>query len=136
MFKKFMRPVSCLLIGTFLLLDLSVPMAQAQMIGTESVIAAQRGEMQRAQVAAFLAREDVRQVMEQHGIDALEAQKRVASLSDEEVAQLAASIDRMPAGGDGLGTVVGAAVLIFVILLVTDILGYTHVFPFVSSARR
>ena len=135
MCKKIMRPVSFLLICAFLLLDINLPMAQAQMIGTDSVIAARHSEIQRAQVSAFLAREDVRQVMERHGVNALEAQQRVASLSDAEVAKLAASIDRLPAGGDGLGTLVGAAVLIFVILLVTDILGYTHVFPFVSARR-
>jgi UPF0716 family protein affecting phage T7 exclusion len=41
----------------------------------------------------------------------------------------------MPAGGDALGVVVGAAVLIFLILLVTDILGLTDIFPFVKKHR-
>jgi hypothetical protein len=44
-------------------------------------------------------------------------------------------MDQLPAGGDGIGTIVGAAVLVFLILLITDILGFTHVFPFVKSQR-
>ena len=39
--------------------------------------------------------------------------------------------DELPAGGDLLG----AAVLIFLVLLFTDIMGYTKVFPFTRSAR-
>ena len=41
----------------------------------------------------------------------------------------------MPAGGDGIGALVGAAVLIFLVLLLTDILGFTHVFPFTKSIK-
>ena len=136
MFKTVAKPVSFLLIWSFLLLGVSVPKAQAQMIGTQSVIAAQRAEAERKKVADFLAREDVQQVMQQHGVNALEAQQRVASLSDDEVAQLAQSIDSLPAGGDGVGTVIGAAVFIFIVLLVTDIIGLTHVFPFVNHPAR
>jgi hypothetical protein len=44
-------------------------------------------------------------------------------------------MDQLPAGGDGLGTIIGAAVLIFLVLLITDILGFTHVFSFVNHQR-
>jgi len=135
MYKTVLKPVSFLLIWSFLLLNVSVPKAQAQMIGTDRVIATQRGEAQREKVATFLAREDVKQVMAQQGVDAVEAQNRVASLNDDEVARLAGSIDSLPAGGDGVGTVIGAAVFIFLVLLITDLLGLTHVYPFVNHPR-
>jgi hypothetical protein len=38
-------------------------------------------------------------------------------------------MDEMPAGG----SIVGAAVLIFLVLLVTDIVGWTDVYPFVNK---
>jgi hypothetical protein len=57
----------------------------------------------------------------------------VAALSDDEAAALAQQVDALPAGGDGL---VGALVLIFVVLLVTDILGLTKVYPFTRSVRH
>lgn len=131
MFQKIMKPMSVILIFSFFLLDFTVQTAKAQMIGTPAVVAAQQQEANRERIVAFLAREDVQQVMVRHGVDSAEAQNRVASLSDSEVAKISKAMDEMPAGGDGLGTVVGAMVLIFLILLVTDLLGLTHVYPFV-----
>ena len=61
---------------------------------------------------------------------------RIATLSDDEAAQLADRIDTLPAGGDGVGAVIGALVLVFIILLITDILGFTHVFPFTKPIKR
>ena len=135
MLQKIIKPVSFFLVFSFLLLDFSVHSAQARMIDTNTVIAAQQKEANREQVAVFLGREDVQKVMEQHGVDTVEAQKRVASLSDAELAKISRAMEQMPAGGDGLGTVVGAAVLIFLVLLITDILGFTHVFSFVKPQR-
>jgi hypothetical protein len=73
--------------------------------------------------------------MEQQGVAAEEAGQRVATLSDAELMQIARAMDQLPAGGDGFGTVIGAAVLIFIILLITDIAGLTHVFSFVNHHR-
>lgn len=133
--QKMIRPVSLFLVFTFMLLDFSVQTAKAQMIDTSAVVAAQQEEVSRARVASFLNREDVKQVMVQHGVDAAEAQKRVASLSDAELAKISQAMDQLPAGGGGVGAVIGAAVLIFVILLITDILGFTNVFSFVNHRR-
>jgi len=59
----------------------------------------------------------------------------VDSLSNEELANLANSIDQLPAGGSAVGVIVGAALLVFIILLITDLVGLTHVFPFVNSQK-
>ena len=93
--------------------------------------AAPNAASERARVGAFFARDDVRQALIGQGVDAEAAQARVAALSDAEVADLAARIDTAPAGGDVLGLVF----TVFVILLVTDILGLTKVFPFTRSIR-
>lgn len=135
MLKKLMRPVSLVLVVSFCLLNFNVPNAQAKMVGTDAVIAGQQAADQRAQVADFMAREDVKQVMTQYGVDPVEAQKRVDSLSNEELANLANSIDQLPAGGSAVGVIVGAALLVFIILLITDLVGLTHVFPFVNHPR-
>jgi hypothetical protein len=60
---------------------------------------------------------------------------RVAALSDAEVTSLAGKIDSMPAGGDALGAVLWLALVIFLVLLITDILGLTKVFPFTRPVR-
>jgi len=135
MLKKVMRPVALLLVVSFCLLNFNVPNAQAKMVGTDAVIAGQQAADQRAQVADFMAREDVKQIMTQYGVDPVEAQLRVDSLSNEELANLAKSIDQLPAGGSAVGVIVGAALLVFIILLITDLVGLTHVFPFVNSQK-
>ena len=135
MLQKMIKPVSFFLVFSFLLLDFSVQAAKAQMIDTDTVIAVQKEETDRERVTAFLGREDVQQVMVRHGVDAIEAQKRVASLSGAELAKISQAMEQLPAGGDGVGAVIGAAVLIFLVLLITDILGFTHVFSFVRAQR-
>ncbi len=86
---------------------------------------------QREQVTAFLQRADVRQALQAQGVQADAAVERVNAMSDAEVAQLAGRIDQAPVGGD----VLGMLFTIFIILLVTDILGLTKVFPFTRSVR-
>jgi hypothetical protein len=133
MFQKMIKPVSFFLVFSLFLLDFSVQTAKAQMIGTDTVIAAQKQEANRERVTAFIGRDDVQQAMVQRGVDAAEAQKRVASLSDSELTKISQAMEQLPAGGDGgIATIVGAAVFIFVVLLITDIVGLTHVFSFVS----
>lgn len=104
---------------------------QAALIGTEQVHAAVAAGQSQQKIAAVLERPEVVAQLEQMGVSRADAQARVAALTDEEAATLAGQIDSLPAGGD----VVGALLLVFVILLVTDILGLTKVFPFTRSRR-
>jgi hypothetical protein len=133
--RRFMKSISFFLIFSFLLLDFSVQKAKAEMIDTGTIVTMAQQENARARVMSFLDRQDVQQAMEQQGVAAEEAGQRVATLSDAELMQIARAMDQLPAGGDGFGTVIGAAVLIFIILLITDIAGLTHVFSFVNHHR-
>jgi len=135
MLQKMIKPVSFFLVFSLLVLDFSVQTAKAQMIGTNTVIAAQKQEANRERVTTFLGRGDVQQVMVKHGVDTAEARRRVASLSDSELTKISQAMEELPAGGDGLGAVIGAVVFIFVVLLITDLLGLTHVFSFVTHRR-
>lgn len=133
--RRFMKSISFFLIFSFLLLDFTVQKAKAEMIDTATIVTMAKQENDRARVMAFLDRQDVQLAMEQQGVVADEARQRVAALSDSEIMQIARAMDQLPAGGDGIGVVIGAAVLIFVILLITDIAGLTHVFSFVNHRR-
>ena len=132
MSHRFMRVFSVILILPLLMLQVAVQEARSAMIGTESVLQQAGVDETRARVGAFLEREEVRAAIIAQGVEPEEAKARVASLSPDELVRVAATIDRLPAGGDGLGAVLGAAVLIFLVLLVTDIMGLTNVFPFVN----
>ena len=112
--------------------------AQAALIGTEQVAAAQGvvsadadAAAQRAHVLSFLDRPELVAGLTDKGVSADQARERIAALTDAEVLQLAGSLDTAPAGADVVGTIV----FIFVLLLVTDILGLTKVFPFTRSMR-
>ncbi|MFN7505563.1 MAG: PA2779 family protein [Limnobacter sp.] len=52
-------------------------------------------------------------------------------MTEEEAQKLAAHIENAPAGAG----IVGVLFTVFIILLVTDILGLTKVFPFTRSVR-
>jgi len=113
--------------------------AQAGLVGTAQVAQAQgvvsvdtRAAEQRARVLSLLDRADVAAGLQEHGLSADQARERVAALTDAEVEQLAHTIDTAPAGADSF---LGVLVFIFVLLLVTDILGLTKVFPFTRSVR-
>ena len=83
-------------------------------------------------VQTLLAREDVRAGLVANGVDPAAVAARVAALTDAEARQLAEQLDRLPAGGD---SVLGILFAIFIILLITDILGLTKIFPFTRPVR-
>ena len=135
MIRSIAKPLSLFLVFSFLLLDFTVISAKAGIIGTEAAINSLQAENSRARVTAFLDRQEVQKAFIEKGIDPSQAKDRVASLTDQEISQICKTLDQLPAGGDGVGTVVGAIVLIFLILLLTDILGFTNVFPFVKHTK-
>lgn len=75
----------------------------------------------------------MRSQFEALGVDPEEAKERVAALSDDEISQLAERINSDPAGQSAVGAIVGAALIIFIVLLVTDLLGFTNVFDFTNK---
>lgn len=109
--------------------------AQATLVSTEQVAASEgvtSAAEQRAYVNSMLTRADVAAALQERGIDLAQAKARVAALTDDEVAHVAHTLDTAPAGAsDVLGTIV----FIFLLLLITDILGFTKIFPFTRSIR-
>ena len=111
-----------------------VQSAQAAMVSSAQVAQStgvNRAEHDRERIIAALSREDIQQELVKRGVNPQEVKDRVASLTDEEVNQMAEQIDSAPAGSG----IIGAIVLIFLVLLVTDILGFTKVYPFTRSIR-
>jgi hypothetical protein len=125
------RSISIALIVSMAGIGLPLP-AQAGMLPTPSVVSNPAKE----RIIGLLERNDVRAQLAALGVSPADATARVAALTDEEAARLASRIDRLPAGGDGVGAIVGAALLIFLVLLITDILGLTKVFPFTKPINR
>lgn len=134
--KDWLRRLVCALMVASLLVWSAPPQAVwAAWVETESVLNRSAADSARARLEIFLARQDVQAALQTHGIDPREAYSRAASLSDAEILRVADRIPEMPAGGSALGVIIGAGLVVFIVLLVTDILGFTHVFPFVTHRR-
>jgi hypothetical protein len=129
--SRFMRMTSRLLIASVLSLALPLQSTYAGMVGTDKVAASAQSRTDRERINTFLDRADVRKELQAKGVDANDAKARVAALTDEEVSKVAGKLDQMPVGGD----ILGVLLTVFIILLITDILGFTKVFPFTHSIK-
>jgi hypothetical protein len=120
------------IVASFLILcmgAMSAPLpALAGIVSTEAAITGAQHE----RLAGLLERGDVQARLQELGVDPADARARVAALSDGEAAQLAARLDELPAGGNDLLVV---ALIVFLVLLLTDIMGYTKIFPFTRSMK-
>ncbi len=124
------------ILTAFIGMELSLPTAHAGMVTTESVLNAEQAPQNRARVRDFMQRDDVRAYLEHQGVAPSDALARVDRLTDDEVASIAGRIDQLPAGASLGGDLLGVALVVFIILLITDILGLTDVFPFVNKPHR
>ena len=129
--SRFMRITSRLLIASVLGLGLPLQSSHAGLVGTDKVAVSAQYQSERERIRTFLDREDVRKELQTQGVDVNTAKARVDALTDEEVQKVAGKLDQMPAGGD----IIGILFTIFIVLLVTDILGFTKVFPFTRSIK-
>ena len=128
MMTAFNRFVSGVLIVCTLGAGMPLP-ASAGIVATDQIVASTG----RDRVKSFLDRAEVQTQMQALGVNPQAALARVDALSDDEVASLAGRLDQLPAGGTDI---VGAVLLVFIILLITDILGFTKIFPFTRPVQK
>ena len=131
-FRRISRFVAPFMAVLMIVVSIPIGAAQAGLVSTDVVIERAHADGDRARVLNFLGRDQIRDQIRALGVDPDEAAARVNALSDIEIARLAGRIDALPAGQDVFSSIIGAAVLIFLILLVTDLLGLTNVFSFVK----
>ncbi|MCU0561247.1 MAG: PA2779 family protein [Desulfobacterales bacterium] len=106
------RPIFILMLALCLLTSLPHPSALAALIPTGAMSDPAAGMDNHEKVRHFLTRAEVRAALLAQGIDPMEAEARVAGLTDAEVAQIAGRIDELPAGG-----ILGAAIAVLLIVL-------------------
>lgn len=134
--RKFRRLIALPVAALMLAISMPIGVAQAALVTTDQAVDTAAVDSARAKLATVMAREDVRNELRSMGIDPNEAAARVDGLSDAEVQRVAARIDSMPAGQDAVGTIIGVALIVFLVLLITDLLGYTDIFPFIKKTAR
>ena len=133
--QKTLKAVSLVLAIFMLLISGPFQSVSASMIGTETVLDSARGQQARAFLKQLVARQDIQNALVAQGIDTREARARIDSLSDAEAIQAADQFDQLPAASGFFETLLIVAFLVFLVLLITDIAGYTDIFPFVKSMK-
>lgn len=106
--------------------------AYAAMTSTPSLLQQQQLQVERSELLRALERDSVQQQLQAYGVDAAAARERVAAMTGEELRQLNAKLEEMPAGG----SVLSAVLVVFIVLVITDMLGATDVFPFVKDINN
>ena len=130
-YSNFMRWTSRVVILSMLAIGLPLQSAFAGMVETDQDVSHELAGQDRARIKAFIDREDVLAQLQQQGVTAGEAKARVNAMTDDEAHKIAGKLDQLPAGGD----ILGVLLTVFIILLITDILGLTKVFPFTKSIK-
>ena len=104
------------------------PTVNAAIVSTSDMVATEQSKVDREYLLNSLEREEVRTALTSQGVNLEMAKQRVASMTDEEVRALNQKMEEMPAGG-----VVEALLIVFLVLIITDLVGWTDVFPFVKK---
>ncbi len=131
-YSRFMRWTSRVVMFSMLSMALPVQSAFAGMVDTGQAVSHELANQDRARINAFLDRADVVAQLQKQGVTTDEAKARVYAMSDDEAHNIAGKLNQLPAGGDVLGIIF----TVFIILLITDILGFTKVFPFTRSINN
>ncbi|UTV30520.1 DUF6627 family protein [Photobacterium atrarenae] len=122
------KPAKILTTAMIMLFSLvQMPLTQAAMITTGEAIQAQQRNIDRDNLLSMLQKDELRAQLAAYGVDAQAAAERISHMTDAEIAMLNDHLDEMPAGESFL-SVIG---LIVVVLVVTDLIGATDVFPFI-----
>lgn len=124
-FSNIQRAFSCFCIVA--LLGLQSLSASAAIVNTGSLIHSAQPDESRV----VIDKEAVQKELIAMGVDPEVASERISQLSNEELLQMA-DLDELPTGA-GAG---GVVVTVFLVLIITDLLGVTDVFPFVKKASR
>ena len=119
----FRRMIAAVTAACFL--SIGFQTASAGVIGTQAYLSGVDRAGQIAQIQSSLSRQDVRNELVSLGVDPAAASERVASLSDQELAQVSGKLEQLPAGGDGLLAVIG---IVFIVLLILELTGVTDIF--------
>ena len=134
-YRRLSKPIALALAAALFVTSLPIGAARAGLVTTDQLVEQRTAASDRERLAAILLRDDVRQQIEALGVDRNEAIARLASLSDQEIQQIAGRIDELPAGQNLLVGVLIVAGAVLLGLVITDLLGLTNVFTVVRPIR-
>ena len=123
------RPIAVLL-SLLLALAPMIP-AQAAMIGNEQVINQHQQGQTRDSLQQLLEQQSARQQLQALGVSPDLVKSRIDSLTDSELARINRHVDTLDAGG----SILGILLVIFIVFVITDVIGATDIFPFIHPVK-
>ncbi len=126
----------CLLMAVLTLI-VSTPKESvlAALIDTETIIDSSHSQKARDQLMQFIAREDIQKALIANGIDPMEAEARINTLSDEEVIRISDQIEKLPAGGGAAEFLLIMLLILILVFVILDLSGVTDVFTFIKPQK-
>ena len=114
------------------LLVMQIVPVQAAMVGNGHLLQQTAQPVDREQIRSLFGREDVQQQFIALGVDAETAAARVDRLTDAEIVQINHRLSELPAGSG----VLEILLIVFIVFVVTDVLGATDIFPFIRPVKN
>jgi len=130
--KRYKKLTSLLLLVCFISVSFSHAVF-AGIVTTSEIVDSHVVQNDKQKIYDLLARDDIRTQLIAMGVNPADAVSRIDSMTDQEVQVFAQNIQELPAGGD---SVLGILVFVFLVLLFTDIMGWTDIFPFVKKTAK
>lgn len=96
--------------------------AEAGVIASQGTGTGELREVEIAKVQSFLERKIVQQKLVDYGVSPGEAIAKIRSMSDSDLHRLASLTDRVAAGTDSLGFLIGVAFLIILIIVILKLM--------------
>ena len=129
MIHSLRRPIAVLL--SLLLALMPLLPAQAAMIGNEQIINQSQSQQTRDSLQQLFEQDTARQQLQAWGVNPEQIQDRIDNLTDSELARINQQVDTLDAGGN----VLGILLVIFIVFVITDVIGATDIFPFIHPVN-
>jgi len=123
------RPLAVLL--SILLALMPLLPAQAAMIGNQQIVNQGLSHQTRDSLQQLLDQDAARQQLQALGVSPDQIKSRIDSLTDTELARINQQVNDLHAGGD----VLGILLVIFIVFVITDVIGATDIFPFIHPVK-
>lgn len=117
---------------SLLLVMLPLLPAQAAMVDNHRIISEQSATLDRAAILEILDQQVTMEQLETWGVNPEMARERINNLTGEELANINRQLDELKAGGD---SILGILLIIFIVFVITDVIGATDIFPFIHPVK-
>lgn len=127
--KTFKKLISALL--SIALIGMSLNHANAALVTNKEVINHVQADNARLSIIQTIQRSDVKAQLRAMGVNPADIESRVNLMTAEEVEMLSRHMDELPVGGDVLGVIL----IVFIVFVITDVIGATDIFPFIKPVN-